>query len=87
MIFRGEGPRIFRDALEAAVNEPSALSAWYLSVVNRIAWRTRVETASISGLWWGELDTPEDLEHVRSAFASMQAERLLACEQPVVAHA
>ena len=76
MFFRGEGSRIFRDALEAAIREPSALRAWYLSVVNRIAWRMRVETVSIPGLWWGELDTPDDLEHVRSAFTSTQAERL-----------
>jgi choline kinase len=87
MLFRGEGPRIFRDALEAAIREPSALRAWYLSVVNRIAWRTRVETASITGLWWGEIDTPDDLERARAAFASTEAERLLPREQPVVAHA
>jgi choline kinase len=78
MFFRGEGPRIFRDALEAAIGEPSSLRAWYLSVVNRIAWRSRVAAAFITGLWWGELDTPEDLEHVRTAFASMEAERLQA---------
>ena len=76
VFFRDAGPRIFRDALEAAIREPSALRAWFLSVVNRIAWRTRVATASITGLWWGELDTPDDLEHVRAAFASMEAERL-----------
>jgi choline kinase len=75
MVFRGEGPRIFRDALEAAIREPGALRAWYLSVVNRMAWRTRVATTSIGGLWWGELDTPEDLERVRAAFASMEPER------------
>jgi choline kinase len=75
MFFRGEGPRIFRDALEVAVSEPGSLRAWYLSVVNRIAWRTRVATSFISGLWWGELDTPDDLEQVRAAFASMAAER------------
>jgi choline kinase len=79
MVFQGEGPRIFRDALEAAIREPSGLRAWYLSVVNRIAWRARVATAPITGLWWGELDTPDDLEHVRAAFASMEAERLEAC--------
>jgi choline kinase len=78
MFFRGEGPRIFRDALEAAISEPSSLRAWYLSVVNRIAWSSRVAAAFITGLWWGELDTPEDLEHVRTAFASMEAERLQA---------
>jgi choline kinase len=76
MFFRDEGPRIFRGALEAAIREPSAQRSWYLSVVNRIAWRTRVATSHITGLWWGELDTPDDLEHVRAAFAPMEAERL-----------
>lgn len=79
MLFRDEGPRIFRGALEAAVREPSAQRSWYLSVVNRIAWRTRVATSPITGLWWGELDTHQDLEHVRTAFASMDAERLEMC--------
>jgi choline kinase len=85
MYFRAEGPRIFRNALEAAIREPSALNHWYLSVVNRIAWRTRVATASITGLWWGELDTPEDLEDVRDAFASMEPERLEARPHPAPA--
>lgn len=36
----------------------------------------RVEVASITGLWWAEFDTSDDPEHVRTALASMQAERL-----------
>jgi choline kinase len=66
MVFRGDGPRLFCDALEQAVRDPSALSSWYLSVVGQLAQRARIETAAITGLWWREIDTPVDLADVRA---------------------
>lgn len=66
LAFRGSGPKLFSDALDAAVRRPEALRRWYLSVVNSLAQGTAVETASIHGLWWREIDSPDDLERVRS---------------------
>lgn len=73
MLFRGAGVQAFRNALEAAIREPEALKLWYLSVVNGLADSLRIETADISGLWWGEVDCPEDLQSVRAALSQREA--------------
>ncbi|MCG8590413.1 MAG: phosphocholine cytidylyltransferase family protein [Proteobacteria bacterium] len=75
MVFRGEGPRLFREALDCAVRDPDALRAWYLSVVNGMADSVRVETAAITGLWWGEIDSPTDLAEVRAVLESREHKR------------
>jgi choline kinase len=67
MVFRDEGPTAFRYALEAAIRDPQAIRAWYLSVISQMAKRERVETADIGDLWWGEIDSSEDLLEVRAA--------------------
>ncbi|MBM4254343.1 MAG: phosphocholine cytidylyltransferase family protein [Deltaproteobacteria bacterium] len=69
MRFCGEGVGAFRGTLEEAVRGPEALQRWYLSVLNTMCVSTVVETVSIEGLWWGEIDTPEDLAKVRAHFA------------------
>lgn len=69
LAFREAGPKQFVDGLEAAVRQEGALRRWYLSVVNDLASRTAVETCSIRGLWWQEIDGPEDLERARRAYA------------------
>jgi choline kinase len=66
MVFRGDGPRLFHDALEQTVRSPSALSSWYLSVVEQLAQRARVETEAVTNLWWREIDSPDDLADVRA---------------------
>jgi choline kinase len=70
--FLGPGGREFRDALDQSVRTLAAQGAWYLSVVNEIAQRSRVETCLIEGAWWGEIDSPEDLAGVRAALAERQ---------------
>jgi choline kinase len=69
MVFRGDGPAHFRRALELAAREPGAKKAWYLSVVDSLARTDRVETVSISGLCWWEVDCREDLEEARRGLA------------------
>jgi choline kinase len=54
------------------VRGPEALQRWYLSVLNTMCLSSVVETVSIEGLWWGEIDTPEDLARVRAHFAHSQ---------------
>ena len=61
LLFRGEGPRLFRDAVEKAMRQPEGLKWWYLKVIAQIAKAHRVETALIQGLRWGEVDYPADL--------------------------
>jgi L-glutamine-phosphate cytidylyltransferase len=68
--FRESGPKLFTGALEDAVRQPEAMRQWYLSVLNRLAQTTAVDTASVQGLWWREIDSPQDLAGVRSALAA-----------------
>ncbi len=72
--FRGSGPKLFASALEEAVRRPEAIRQWYLSVVHQIARATAVETASVRGLWWREIDSPSDLDGARSEFATRLAQ-------------
>jgi len=69
MLFRDRGPARFRRALELAVREPCSRKAWYLSVVDAMARTDRVETVSITGMRWWEVDCPEDLVVVRHGLA------------------
>jgi choline kinase len=66
--FRGSGPKLFTAALEEAVRRPEAMRQWYLSVVHQIAQATAVETASVRGLWWREIDSAADLYDARREF-------------------
>ena len=70
LCFRAAGVRSFRDELEKVIRTPEGLRAWYLSVVNEMAARVPIATASIQGLWWREIDSREDLEGVRASFVS-----------------
>ncbi len=65
LLFRDFGVKIFRDALDLAVRRRESVRAWYLSVVNEVAQQHPVETRSIRGLWWREIDSPEDLAEAR----------------------
>lgn len=49
---------------------PDALKAWYLSVVDGLAQDGAVETASVRGFWWREIDSPEDLEEAQQSFSA-----------------
>ncbi len=72
--FLGDGPVIFRNALEKAVKEPESSNRWYLSVIDSLASEMAVMTCSITGLLWCEIDYPEDLKHaenIMTAFISL----------------
>jgi choline kinase len=72
MLFRGQGPAAFRDALDAAIRDPAALKLWYLSVVNELAGSLEIATSSVCGSWWAEIDSPEDLAEVRATLAAAE---------------
>jgi len=62
ILFRGEGPRLFRSALEKALHDPKAGRKWYLSVIDEMARVMPVWTFSITGFKWCEVDYPADLK-------------------------
>ena len=72
MAFRANGVAAFRSALETAVRDPEALRIWYHDVISLMASTLLVKTILIKGLWWREIDTPQDLAEVRASFARHQ---------------
>jgi choline kinase len=65
MVFRADGPALFRAALERALQRPEALKRWYLSVIDELAQEGHVSVVSIQGLQWVEIDRAEDLDRAR----------------------
>jgi len=62
ILFRGQGPKLFRDALEKSLRTPSAQKKWYLSVIDEMARSMPVWTCSTKGLQWCEVDYHADLK-------------------------
>jgi choline kinase len=69
LLFRDTGPELFVDAIDRALRVSEGVKSFYLKVIDQLAKSRRVETVSIEGLAWGEVDYPADLQ---------QAERLVA---------
>lgn len=74
LLFREQGGRLFKDAVENAMRSPVALKQWYLSVIDLLASEGHVWSESIHGLQWGELDYPVDLERALKMVAGWLAE-------------
>ena len=70
MTFRGDGPRLFREAMERALRSPAALSQWYLSLIDALAKDGVVFTQEISATGWTEVDSPSDLERAATKGAA-----------------
>jgi L-glutamine-phosphate cytidylyltransferase len=69
LLFRDKGSTLFVEAADRAMHTSEGLKSFYLRVIDQLAKAHRVETASIEGLAWGEVDFPADLQ---------RAERLVA---------
>ncbi len=67
MLFQREGAERFRKVVEATIRRDDAIKRWYLQVVNEMAQESPVSSVAITGLWWGELDSPEDFAELRVA--------------------
>lgn len=72
MRFTGTGVRAFKAALDRVVRTQRGIKAYYLSVIDLLTREIVVETASMTGLWWGEMDSPEDLASVRADLSQVQ---------------
>ena len=55
-------PRLFRNAVRAAMRTPQGVEHWYLKVIDSLAPTGKVGTVSIQGLGWGEVDFLNDIE-------------------------
>jgi choline kinase len=75
LLFKGEGPRLFAEAVDRAMRTPEGLKWWYLRVIALLAREHVVGTVSIEGLDWGEIDYPTDLQHVQKMIAGWQQGR------------
>jgi choline kinase len=84
MLFRGDGPRRLRRALEQAMLHPEARNRWYLSVLDEMARTEQVWTHSIEGLGWAEVDYPMDLMRASIMVRSWRSEASPArsCDAP-----
>lgn len=74
ILFRGDGPGLFRNGLEKALSETQTIHKWYLSVIDAIAQNKTVLTFSIRGLSWCEVDYPADLEDAEMVVRSLTEE-------------
>jgi choline kinase len=72
LLFRGDGPKFFVDALDRAKRDPQPHHRWYLSVIDDLAKTGVVGTCSIQGLEWCEVDYPLDLKWACQMVAGWQ---------------
>ncbi|HIG69200.1 MAG TPA: phosphocholine cytidylyltransferase family protein [Myxococcales bacterium] len=77
LVFRSEGVTILKNALDRDIRTSEGLTNWYLKVIGNIALEHPVETANITGLWWGEVDCEADLTHVRESLEKLQQKHLV----------
>ena len=69
-LLRGEGAAAIREAFEQLVRRFGQQRAYYTTAIGELARRGLVRPCSMQGLWWGEIDSLEDLESVRKALAA-----------------
>ena len=68
--FQDDGPGQFVEVLEQIMRTPNCLSWWYLRAIGVMAERGIVETHSIDGLRWCEVDFPSDLAEACDLFSA-----------------
>lgn len=66
--FREEGPKIFSQAIESALRHPAELKSWYLSITDALAKQHLVNSCSVQGHRWCEIDFIEDLSRAGMLF-------------------
>jgi choline kinase len=69
-LLRGDGAGAIRDAFEQLVRRFGQQRAYYTTAIGELARRGMVRACSMQGLWWGEIDSLEDLESVRKALSA-----------------
>jgi choline kinase len=60
--FRGAGPRLFIDRVETMMRSSEGVRRWFLRAIDALAREgTDIDTVSIKGEQWQEVDFPEDV--------------------------
>lgn len=67
--FREQGPKIFSQAVESALRHPAELKSWYLSIIDALAKQHLVNSCSVKGYRWCEIDFIEDLAKAGMIFS------------------
>jgi len=68
--FDKTGAEAFVETLEQTMRTPNGLNWWYLRAIAVLAEKGQVETCSIEGLKWGEVDFLPDLEVAKETFGT-----------------
>jgi L-glutamine-phosphate cytidylyltransferase len=66
MVFRGDGPALFRETVAEAMRYGEGVKRWYLSAIDALAQQRHVAVCDIHGLSWCEVDEAEDLARAQS---------------------
>jgi L-glutamine-phosphate cytidylyltransferase len=67
LAFRGDGPALFIDRVEAMMRRPDGTRRWYLRAVDELAQDgADVRAVAITGEEWQEVDFPEDVERAKA---------------------
>ncbi len=69
--FREQGPQIFRQTVESALRHPAELKSWYLSIIDTLAKQHLVNSCSVKGYRWCEIDFIEDLAKAGMIFSDL----------------
>jgi choline kinase len=75
ILFRDQGPMMFRDAIEKALRDPASQLKWYLAVIDELARDIPVWTCLIPGLQWCEVDYRADLKQAEKVVTACGARR------------
>lgn len=67
--FREQGAQIFSQAIESALRHPAELKSWYLSIIDSLAKQHLVNSCSVKGYRWCEIDFIEDLARAGMIFS------------------
>jgi len=67
--FREHGPQLFSQTVESALRHPAELKSWYLSIIDALAKQHLVNSCSVKGYRWCEIDFIEDLAKAGMIFS------------------
>ena len=66
--FREQGVQLFRNAVDRALRDPAKLKSWYLSIIDTLASQRMVNSCSVQGFNWCEIDFIDDLRRTETLF-------------------
>lgn len=82
LAFRGHGPRAFIDTVEQLMHTPEGTSTWYLRAIDQLASSLPIETISIKGMEWAEIDYPHDYDNAAALVARWDAAEVISQARP-----